>query len=218
MIYIYDILLNFCDSDFIYDFYEWDKNDDINNIKRIKLMHVTKNIYDILLKYDVVVDKEFLVKIFKTCEVYDRKKVKVLDYCTLFSDGERVMAIEFNKNGKSMYKSKLLIDEEEEIAVLANKLEISDIKINEKKLALESRFYTREEGMIRLFLQKEINDAYKNKKYCKLNYLYQEYFEKSIKSYKKMKDELILSINSYIDDKHRTLYNLLKLTKKNKQI
>ena len=218
MIYIYDILLNFCDSDFIYDFYEWDKNDDINNIKRIKLMHVTKNIYDILLKYDVVVDKEFLVKIFKTCEVYDRKKVKVLDYCTLFSDGERVMAIEFNKNGKSMYKSKLLIDEEEEIAVLANKLEISDIKINEKKLALESRFYTREEGMIRLFLQKEINDAYKNKKYYKLNYLYQEYFEKSIKSYKKMKDELILSINSYIDDKHRTLYNLLKLTKKNKQI
>ena len=37
MIYIYDILLNFCDLNELYDFYEWNPNDNIENIKRIKI-------------------------------------------------------------------------------------------------------------------------------------------------------------------------------------
>ena len=53
MIYIYDILLNFCDSDCIYDFYEWNNCDDIENIKRIKLAHVDRNTYDIFLNKDI---------------------------------------------------------------------------------------------------------------------------------------------------------------------
>ena len=218
MIYIYDILLNFCDNDLIYDFYEWDKNDDIENIKRVKLIHITKDTYDKVLKYNIEIDSDFLIKIFKTCEVYNKKKINILDYCCLFSDGERVIAIEFNNKGESIYKSKLLIDEENEIAVLASNLELTNINIKIKNKVLKNRFYTRNEIIIKKFLLKEIENSYRTKKYIKIKYLYQEYFGKNIKSYKQMKDELVKSIDLNIDDKHREIYNLLKLSTKKKQI
>ena len=218
MIYIYDILLNFCDNDLIYEFYEWSKEDNIENIKRIKLVHVNKNLFDELLECEGKIDSDFLIKLFRTCEIYSGKKVKIVDYCSLFSDGERVIAIEFNKEGNPIYKSKLLLDEEEEIAVLASNLELSDIKFNKNKKILKNRFYTRNEIIIRKFLLKEIENSYKYKKYDKLKYLYQEYYDKENESYKEMKNELINSIKTEIDDKHKELYQLLKLTYKNKQI
>ena len=107
MIYIYDILLNFCDNDLIYDFYEWENKDTIENIKRIKLMHIKRDTFDDFLNYNFKIDADFLLKIYNTCEVYENKKIKVLNYACLFSDGDRVMAIEFDKTGKSIYKSKL---------------------------------------------------------------------------------------------------------------
>ena len=218
MIYIYDILLNFCDNDLIYDFYEWSSEDSVDNIKRIKLVHVDKKIYDKMLNYNFEIDGDFLIKIFKTCEVYNKKKVDILDYCCLFSDGVRVLAVEFDKKGIAIYKSKLLIDEEDEIALLASNLEFMDIKIKVKNKILKERFNTRSEVLIKRFLLKEIQDSYKNKKYAKLKYLYQEYFDNEIESYQQMKDELIASVNDSIDDKHRIIYELLKLTIKKGQI
>ena len=46
MIYIYDILLNFCDLNELYDFYEWNPNDNIENIKRIKMVHVARTTFE----------------------------------------------------------------------------------------------------------------------------------------------------------------------------
>jgi len=45
MTYIYDILLNFNDS-LLYEFYEWSSNDDIENMKKIKLVKVDKRDFD----------------------------------------------------------------------------------------------------------------------------------------------------------------------------
>ena len=56
------------------------------------------------------------------------------------------------------------------------------------------------------------------KNYCKLKYLYQEYYDKNNKSYKNMKNELINSIKSTINEKHVELYKILKLTKQKKQV
>lgn len=218
MIYIYDILLNFCDCDLIYDFYEWSQSDNIDNIKRIKILHVERNMLDNLINYDGVIDSDFLLKIYRTCEVYTTKKVKVLDYACLFSDGERVIAIEFDNTGRPIYKSKLLIDEEEEIAILASNLEPLDINFIKEKKTLEKRFFTRNEIIIRKYLIKEIEECYNKKNYGKLRYLYQEYFDKEESVYFKMKEDLIDSMKLFIDEKHLNLYQLLKLTTKKKQV
>lgn len=218
MIYIYDILLNFCDPDMVYDFYEWNQNDNIENIKRIKLVHVDREMLDRLLCYDGKIDSNFLTKIYRTCEVYTTKKVKIVDYCSLFSDGERVIAIEFDNEGSPIYKSKLLIDEEEEIAILASNLEIIpfDYEVNNK--ILEDRFFTRNEIMIRKYLIKEIEDSYDKKNYNKLKFLYQEYFEEEELSYSNMKKKLLESLKLIVDEKHKNLYQLLKVSNKKKQV
>ena len=112
MIYIYDILLNFSDG-VLYEFYEWNTNDDIQNMKKIKMVKIDKQDFEQFLHYKIKISTDFLLKIFKSCEVYSNKGVETLDYCCLFSDGSRVLAIEFSKNGESICKSKLLLDEEE---------------------------------------------------------------------------------------------------------
>lgn len=214
MIYIYDILLNFCDVDLLYDFYEWNQNDNIENMKRIKLVHVERNLLDDLIYYDGIIEPEFLLKIYRSCEVYTTKKVKILDYTCLFSDGDRVIAIEFNNEGRPIYKSKLLIDEEEEIAILASNLEFTNISYQKKERVLNKRFFTRNEITIRKCLIKEIEECFNKKNYGKLKYLYQEYFDKDNVTYLEMKEELINSMKNTIDEKHKNIYQLLKLTKK----
>lgn len=217
MIYIYDILLNFCDNDRIYDFYEWNNNDSIDNIKRIKLVYVNKDVYDDILNYDFKVDNTFLLKIYNTCEVYQSRKSKILDYAVLFSDGSRVIAVEFSKDGLSISKSKLLLDEEDEIAILASNLEEYKLNYKLSHKVLNNCFLTRKEILISKYLKFEIEDSFKNKKYDKLRYIYQEYFDKDSNSYKKMKSELLDSLAS-IDNKHIEIYSLLKTTNKKKQV
>lgn len=218
MIYIYDILLNFCDCGEIYDFYEWNQSDTIENIKRIKLVHVDKEMLDDLLYYDGNIDTNYLLKVYRTCEVYTNRKVKVLDYCGLFSDGERVLAIEFDEAGKPIYKSKLLIDEEEEIAILATNLETFPIIYDRKDRVLENRFFTRNEILIRNYLMKEIEECYNKKNYGKLRFLYEEYFEEESTSYQRMLQALLDSMKNSLDSKHMDIYQVLKLANKKKQV
>lgn len=218
MIYIYDILLNFCDCEEIYDFYEWNQSDTIENIKRIKLVHVDKDMLDDLLYYDGNIDTSYLLKVYRTCEVYTNRKVKVLDYCGLFSDGERVLAIEFDEGGKPIYKSKLLIDEEEEIAILATNLETFPIIYDRKDRVLENRFFTRNEILIRNYLMKEIEECYNKKNYGKLRFLYEEYFEEESTSYQRMLQALLDSMKNSLDSKHMDIYQVLKLANKKKQV
>lgn len=218
MIYIYDILLNFCDCGELYDFYEWNQNDSIENIKRVKLVHIDRNLLDDLIYYDGKIEEEFLLKIYRTCEVYTNRKVKIMDYCCLFSDGERVLAIEFDCTGKPIYKSKLLIDEEEEIALLATNLEPLALSFHKTEKILENRFFTRNEIIIRKFLMREVKDCYYKKNYGKLRFLYEEYFEEENSSYQKMMQLLLNSMKNSIDSKHLNIYQLLKLASKKKQV
>lgn len=218
MIYIYDILLNFCDCDMIYDFFEWNQNDTVENIKKIKLAYIDQEKFDDIYKYDGNINATFLEKIYHTCEVYTKKKIKTLDYCVLLSDGERVIAVEFDKDGEPIYKSKLLLDEEEEIALLATNLEKYPVTYNKKSKILNERFYTRNEMAIKNYLIKEITDAYKTKKHKKLKFVYQEYFDEQINSYEIMYKKLIESLKNVIDEKHNNIYQLLRITNRKKQV
>lgn len=217
MIYIYDILLNFNDG-IIYEFYEWNTSDDIENMKRIKLIKIGKDDFDIFLNNKIKIDSDFLIKIFRTCEVYLNKGVDILDYACLFSDGSRVLAIEFNKNGVSQCKSKLLLDEEEEIAVLASNLEFMDIKYEIIEKENKDRFLTRKELKVRKYLINEIKDSYRKKNYNKLAFLYMEYFDYNEVDPKKQVDLLLKSMDDSLEDKHFDLYELLRLSHKKKQV
>ena len=214
MIYIYDILLNFNKEKRLYDFYEWKDEDNVVNIKKIRLAKVPKKTLDDFITYNICIDVEFLNKIFKTCELYEKSKLDSYNYTVLLSDGERVFGFIFASDGNIINRSKLLLDEEMEIAILANNLDITKIDyIVGSKVDIARTLMTRSELEIYDFLYKEIIDTYNNSEYSKLNYLYQEYFDKKSSSNKKMFDELIDSLKC-IDDKHKELYDLLFKIKK----
>ena len=210
MIYIYDILVNFSKK-LPYDFYEWNKEDEVMNIKKIKLVKVTTKTLKELLEYESNIEKDFLLKIYNTCELYNRNKT--YNYAFLLSDGNRVIAINCDKEGNILGRSKLLLDEETEIAILANSLDPTSIKYNKKEKLESYSFITRNEIEIYKFLYNEIESSYRNKEYSKLKYLYQEYFDKDIDSNKKMCDDLLNTLD-IINDKHKYIYNILINVKK----
>ncbi|MDD6224266.1 MAG: DUF3603 family protein [bacterium] len=217
MIYIYDILVNFSDS-LLYEFYEWNHSDHIENMKKIKLLKVSKQDFDCFCNHKIQVESDFLMKIFKTCEVYLSKGTNILDYACLISDGMRVLAVEFNAKGIIECRSKLLLDEEEEIAVLASNLEFMAIPYKILKEDNKNRFLTRKEIKVRRYLMNEIKESYRLKNYNKLRFLYIEYFEEREDEPKKMFEALLDSMKESLDIKHMELYQYLRLSHQKKQV
>ena len=94
MNYIYDIVLNFNKE--YYSFYEWNRKDNIINVKKIPLFLVDNECFNII-KYDnVCVSKDFINVIRDKTYTYTRSK---LGPSLLISNNKEVIAIMFNENG-----------------------------------------------------------------------------------------------------------------------
>ena len=217
MLNIYDIILNFCDNNRIYEFFEWNKKDNIEHIKKIPMIKVSQKVMKDVITTCFIIDKKLLSDIYEKTEIYQDDGLSKIKYGLLITDGNTIVAVEFNDLGKSIYKSYLLIDEEEEILELCGEIDIYDIKYRIiKKYNKENMFLTREEEYKKNYLLKEIKSLYKKKKYQQINYLYEEIYPKDQKTI----DEKYLSIiNDIIDNYskyHNNIYKILRLTSKKK--
>lgn len=217
MLNIYDILLNFQDSNRVYEFFEWTSKDDVEHIKKIPMIKISSSFFDKLLKYKVIIDTKFLDKIYKKTEVYNHNKVSVIDYSCLFTDGNKVMAIEFNNEGKSQFKSSLLLDEEDELLELSNDLKNMSISYRTINKKTKELFLTREEEFKKNYLLKELRNAKKNNKYEKINYLYEEVYPSDNKCIEDKYKILMTDISDNYRDCYNELFKILKLinSKKN---
>ena len=211
MINIYDLLLNWTDTSKVFDFYEWDLNDDLEHVKRIPLFKIKENDYNDILNSDIKVNKTFLDLIKNRTEIYNKKKIKMI-YATLLTDGLRVFAIEFNSKGESIYKSKLLLDEEEDIVNLSHKLQYSKIDYKVLKEKKDTPYETRYENKVKIFLEKELDNSYNKKEIEKLRYIYTEYFSDTEEDIDKVYRKLKNSLEKGININHIKIYELLKLS------
>ena len=59
MIYVYDILLNWS-NDRLYDFFEWEKTDKLEHIKRIPLFKVDKGIVSKFIYKNIKIEQNFV--------------------------------------------------------------------------------------------------------------------------------------------------------------
>lgn len=212
MTHIYDLLLNWTDINKVYDFYEWEINDDLEHVKKIPLFKVTKEDYINILNSDIIVDQNFLELIKNHTEIYTNKKTLKVIYATLLTDGIRTFAIEFNDEGESIYKSKLLLDEEEETIDMSYKLQISKIKYKVIKTKKDNPFETRLEDQIKRFLKKELDECYTKSQKEKLKYLYTEYFNDAKDNIDEIYIALKNSLKEGINSKHNKMYEVLKLS------
>ncbi len=203
MNYIYDILVNFKYP--LIEFYDWDIDDDILNIKRIPLSKICSKDLNILkyhkFKIDIS-DIKGLTKIFN-----DRKK----SYTSIiYTDGNEALVFNFNDKGICISKSDLLLDEENDI--LDNSVSLKETIIKYEILSKDKidLYKTRNEVKITKYLLNQIN---KIDDLDKLNYIYFECFNE-YKNVSKIK--LINRIKGKWDDKYYKIYDFFKSISMNK--
>lgn len=183
MNYIYDIILNFNEQ--IYDFYEWNKSDNLTHIRKIPLIRInSKDLYNIE-NNNIRFNEELFNKISNKTEIFSGRTVKNIDAC-LFSDGTSVLALKFKNN--KYYYSKLILEEEMEVTEVSTRMKESVINyeiISKKTKSLK----TRKELEIENYVKKELNILEKNHEDEKLKYLFFECFGKKKYDVKKLYNE-----------------------------
>lgn len=205
MNFIYDIVLNF--SKDYYDFFEWNKKDNIMSIKKIPLLLVDNKTFK-MMKYDkVTVKNEFIDSIKGKTFTYSR--VKIGPSC-LITNGKEVIGLLFNDNGTLVKRSSLLLDEEEEVldeVVNSNVTSIEIVKSQKGKSNSISRIQREKKDFLIKYINKEKNDI-------NLKYLYYDYFEKENDDITLIKNSLIKEISGNWDKKLDNFYETVKIFNK----
>lgn len=209
MNYIYDVLLNFTDNKTLVEFYEWLEDDTIEHIKKIPIFRTSTKTMGDLLSSKIQVTTDFLKTIKNQTIVYNSQNLK---YAALFTDLNRVVALEFNDKGLSVCKSSLLLDEEEDVIDESSLLSVEKISYKVVENTPNAYFLTREERFKRNYLLNEFKHLYENKDFAKFNYLYEEIFSKdnlkNIERYQKVLSELTENYSA----KYDFLYEIVKLS------
>lgn len=211
MTYIYDILLNWTDER-PYEFYEWKEDDMIEQIKKLPLIKIDSKTFNNLKNNDLVVEYKILDTIYKKTITSSNRIEVFLDYVSLFTDGKDVIAAEFDKKGKSLMKSTLLLDEMEEVLEISKKLKITNFNYKVIKSNKYNFNNTRLESEYKRLIIKELNKIKSNKNIDKLRYLYYEWFNEINSNFNYMYNRLRNVLSLDWDDRHFQLYNLIKLS------
>lgn len=211
MIETYDILLNFKIKP--YEFYEWDCNDDVKNIKSIPTYKVSSEVFNDFIYNEIVIDSEFLEEIKNNTKVFSGNSYKIIEYaCVVYTD-EAAMGLLFNKEGKIMGKSKLLYDEEEEVLNNSSKMKVKKIKYKFNKKNNINNYCTRKESKIIIIVSKYLDIIYSKNKDEEIRYMYFECFDDNEEDVNKAYIKLTESVTSAdfkVINKLKTLIKVLK--------
>lgn len=210
MNYIYDILLNFTDSDRLIEFYEWSEKDCFDHIKRMPIYRISSKQMQEIFENKIVASKELLDEIKSQTISYKNKKD--IKYGLLISDLNKAIALEFSNKGNIISKSSLLLDEEEDIMEEARALDETTLAYKIIEPYKIDYYLTREETFKKNYLLKELDYIKKIKDYDKLTYLYEEVFKKDNLSFEEKLSRLIESIKNNYNNKHNELYEIVRLT------
>lgn len=201
MNYIYDILINFNEK--LYDFFEWNLNDNIEHIKKIPIFKIDNYAFNDILNNEIVFEDEFKIQIFNKTEIFTNKNVKKIEYACLFSDGMDVIALRMDKN-KNL-RSKLLIDEDVEVLEFCSNLDKYNIEYTVKNKIKNEPFKTRKQIEKRNFIIDNIKKLNHENDINKLIYLYYECFnEKELN-----KNKILKKLNQ--ETENEKLYKFFKL-------
>lgn len=211
MIYIYDIQLNWFEKE-IYDFFEWNEKDNFQQIRRIPLFKLEEDTFKDLYNNDVKVEEDFILMIKNKTELFD-KNISKVGNCALFTNGIKAIAVKFSDDGENIFKSKLLLDEEDEIVVLSHKLGYTKLDYQVLNKIKKEKYLTRKESQIKKELQMLLEDSYKRKSKDEIKYIYYELFEEIIDDIDGMYTKIKNVIEKDINNKCLQLYNTLFINK-----
>ena len=130
MNYIYDILINFNEN--LYDFYDWNLNDQIDHIRKIPVFKTDSEFLYNLKKNDIILNKDFLNKIYnklsrKGADVRFLKKY-ILDERKEFAKDTKVLFKDLGSNAK------FVVDEWFKAQAIKGLKEVEELEISDKKI------------------------------------------------------------------------------------
>lgn len=205
MNFIYDIVLNF-NKEF-YDFFEWNRKDNVVNVKKIPFFLVDDDTFKIMKYDDVIVDTSFIESINDRTFTYSRCKIGP---SCLITNGKEVMGLLFNGSGVLLKRSSLLLDEEEEVLdeIYSDVVyKIGIVKDRKVKRGTSTRIESEKKEFLIKYINKEDSDI-------NLKYLYYDYFEKDEDNPKVVKDLLIREIKNNWNKNFNRLYETVKIFSK----
>ena len=205
MNYIYDIVLNFNKE--YYNFFEWNKKDNIINIKKIPLFMVSDSIFN-NMKYDIVkVSNDFINMIKDKTYIYSKKESII---SCLISNGKEVIGVMFDTEGNVIKRSSLLLDKEEEVIdelYDENVFDIDILSVKKRKNNEINRVQKEKSNYLLRYIKKENNTL-------NLKYLYYDYFEEEEEDIVKIKDRLNYEITNNYNKKLSKLYDTVQIFNK----
>ncbi len=201
MNYIYDIFLNLNET--YYDFYEWNKRDNIIHVKKIPILKVQTDILMDILKNKTKLEITFVDRYKEKAELFQNKTK--YNY-VLISDSKMVIGIEFNNNGYVTKKSSLLIDDENDILEILFSIPNSTISFHILK-AESIVSNTRKEIDNKKYIIKTLKQIDKEQ----LKYLYFECFNQKEDNTVIVLKNILTEVMKNNDQIQTTVYNFLKL-------
>lgn len=191
---INDITLNFLDK--FYPFYEWLDDDNIESFEKVFVYKVRPNILQDLINNVIKIDLKYLK-----------------DVPLIFTDEYEFVAIDFDKKGKSNYKSSLTLKDQIKISNLIYYVKYENINY-EKIKQVDQSINLRYEEKIKKVLNLEINKLYENNNIDKIKYIYYEWFKCEEDNIKKIINKMQKKLLLPITNDEKKLYNLIIKTYK----
>lgn len=207
MNYVYDILSNFNQE--LYDFYDWDKNDNFTHLRKVPSFKVSKEVLVDLMFKKVKIKGNLLKLIKDKTQVFTKEGVDVIEYCFIVSDSVNALGVILDEDGVVYKRSKFLVSEELEINKCLKTSKIYNVEYNLLSSKTHYSNMTRNEEKVTNLILNELELIMDSTD--KIDYLYYEWFNtnKGKNKYKK----LVSSIKSSYTSKHEYILELLNLLK-----
>lgn len=207
MNYVYDILSNFNQE--LYDFYDWDKNDNFTHLRKVPSFRVSKEVLVDLMFKKVKIKGNLLKLIKDKTQVFTKEGVDVIEYCFIVSDSVNALGVMLDEDGVVYKRSKFLVSEELEINKCLKTSKIYNVEYNLLSSKTHYSNMTRNEVKVTNLILSELELIMDSTD--KIDYLYYEWFNtnKGKNKYKK----LVSSIKSSYTSKHEYILELLNLLK-----
>ena len=205
MNYVYDILSNFNQE--LYDFYDWDKNDNFTHLRKVPSFRVSKEVLVDLMFKKVKIKGNLLKLIKDKTQVFTKEGVDVIEYCFIVSDSVNALGVILDEDGVVYKRSKFLVSEELEINKCLKTSKIYNVEYNLLSSKTHYSNMTRNEEKVTNLILNELELIMDSTD--KIDYLYYEWFNKeaAINAY----TLLVKSIKKDYTDKHREFYSLLNM-------
>ncbi len=197
MRYLNDVLLNL--DEIAYDFYEWQRNDDIKKYKRIPIIHISNQALRVMLQYRVIISKKWLDK-------HNFKKPILI-----FTTRNDNLAIEFREDGKELYRSRLTLEDDLKVceaSISLNQEKISFQKAEKVPILKELRVASKEKQMIEI----ELKTIEASHNFEKLSYLYYEWFKEIGNTFEDMLDRCKKELTKDYNNSIHEIGSLIRLS------